>query len=209
MNKTELRVSMGFTAEQFPAGTHMCYIYNDDKERKELIARFLESGLNSHEKVSYFVDELSPNEMRAQFRELGVHLPSEMDERDFSITSAQEIYCPNGTFVPEDMLQTLRLAYKRSCDEGFSGARVSGEMSWALRGMQGSERLIEYEAKVNTVLQEYPVTAICQYDARRFDGAMIFDVLNVHPMMIIRGQVVRNPYYIEPEKFFAHHQPCC
>lgn len=209
MNNAERKVSMGFTAEQFPAGTHMCYIYNDDKERKELIARFLESGLNEKEKVGYFVDTLSPDEMRAQLRELGVRLPPEMDERDFSITSAQEVYCPNGIFVPENMLQTLRLAYKRSRDEGFPGIRVSGEMSWALRGMPGSERLMEYEAGVNTVLQEYPVTAICQYDARRFDGAMIFDVLNVHPMMIIRGQVVRNPYYIEPEKFFAQHRFCC
>ena len=27
------------------------------------------------------------------------------------------------------------------------------------------------------------------------------DVLNVHPVMIVRGQLVKNPYYIEPELF--------
>lgn len=27
------------------------------------------------------------------------------------------------------------------------------------------------------------------------------DVLSVHPMMIVRGQLVNNPYYIEPEEF--------
>jgi hypothetical protein len=27
------------------------------------------------------------------------------------------------------------------------------------------------------------------------------DVLSVHPVMIINGQLVNNPYYVEPEEF--------
>jgi len=27
------------------------------------------------------------------------------------------------------------------------------------------------------------------------------DVLNVHPMMIVRGQLVNNPYFIDPNEF--------
>ena len=27
------------------------------------------------------------------------------------------------------------------------------------------------------------------------------DVLSVHPVMIVRGQLVQNPYYIEPDEF--------
>src|ERR1035437_2303087 len=119
MSKTERLVSMGFTTEQFPAGTHMCYIYNDDKERQDLIAKFLESGLQEHEKVGYFVDLLSPEEMRAQLSELGVNLPQKMDDRDFSIARAQDVYCTDGRFVPESMLQKLRLAYNSSIDEGY------------------------------------------------------------------------------------------
>ena len=76
-------------------------------------------------------------------------------------------------------------------------------MGWALEGLPGTERLIEYEARVNTVVAEYPCTACCQYDARRFDGATLFHVLSVHPAMVVHGQVVRNPYYIPPEKFLA------
>lgn len=208
MSNPERLISLGFTAEPFPAGTHMCYIYNDDQERHELISSFVESGLQGHEKIGYFVDLMSPEEMRAHLSELGVNLPPEVDEREFSITRALDTYCPDGSFVPERMLQNLRSMYSSSIDEGYAGTRASGEMSWALRGVPGSERLIEYEALINTVVREYPTTAICQYDARRFDGATLFDVLNVHPMMIIRGQVVRNPYYIEPAIFLEKHLSC-
>jgi hypothetical protein len=27
------------------------------------------------------------------------------------------------------------------------------------------------------------------------------DVLNVHPVMIVRGQLVKNPYFVEPAVF--------
>jgi hypothetical protein len=182
----------------------MCYIYKDDQERKELIAKFLASGLEEHEQVGYFVDNMSPAQMREELRGLGLQAPPNLTERDFQILPAQEVYCTNGRFIPEITLQKLREMYAGSLAAGYAGVRVSGEMSWALRGLEGSERLIEYEAQVNVVFKDYPLTAICQYDARRFDGGTLFDVLNVHPMMIIRGRVVHNPYYVQPENLHRH-----
>jgi len=61
--------------------------------------------------------------------------------------------------------------------------------------------LLDYEARLTLLLAEHPCTACCQYDTRRFDGNTIMDVLAVHPMAIIRGQVVKNPFYVEPGIF--------
>lgn len=36
---------------------------------------------------------------------------------------------------------------------------------------------------------------MCQYDANRFDGQVIFQALQVHPYIVMNGQLVRNPYY--------------
>ena len=74
-------------------------------------------------------------------------------------------------------------------------------MSWALKGVPGCERLMEYEARVNDVVKTHPISAICQYDANRFSGALIMDVLRTHPMMIVRGHIVHNPYYLSPDQF--------
>ena len=205
MSDSERVISLGFTAEGFPAGTHMCYIYNDDIERRDVVSKFVESGLQGRDKVGYFVDLVSPEDMPADLSALGIDLPAGIDAGGLSVTRALDTYCPDGTFLPERVLENLRTMYSSSVREGYAGARASGEMTWALRGLPGSERLIEYEALINTVVAEYPTTAVCQYDARRFDGATLFDVLNVHPMMIIRGQVVRNPYYLAPEHFLAKH----
>jgi len=193
--------SMGFTDEKFPTGTHMCFIYDNEDERRKVIGKFLNAGLHEREKIAYFADIMAPAEVETWLREMGVDVPKPGNAPAFSITVAEKTYCPDGKFDPEVMLSTLRTYHKTVLDEGYPGSRLSGEMSWALRGIPGSDRLIEYEALVNGVLVTHPITAICQYDARRFNGALIFDVLKVHPMMIVNGQVVRNPYYMKPEEF--------
>lgn len=205
MSKPERIISLGFTAELFPAGTHMCYIYNDDTERRNVVSKYIESGLRGHEQVGYFVDLVSPLDVSANPSTLGIDLPSDIDARGLSITRTLDTYCPDGTFLPERMIEKLRSMYRSSIGEGYAGARASGETSWALQDIPGSERLIEYEALINIAVREHPTTVVCQYDARRFDGGTLFDVLNVHPMMIVRGQVVRNPYYVGPEQYLAKH----
>lgn len=196
-------ICIGFTPDSFPQGTHICYIYKDEDERKEVIAKFVESGLLGGELVGYFVDAISPEEMREHLASLGISLAPGAKQEQLAIIDAAKTYCGDGCFEPAAMLEKVGELYRRSQTEGYSGARATGEMAWALRGIPGSEKLIEYESRLNLLVEHHPITLICQYDANRFDGATIYDVLNVHPMMIVRGQVVRNPYYVAPAEFLA------
>ncbi len=173
----------------------MCYIYADDQEHKEIVSKFVESALPEQERVSYFADVLSSEDLPAHLTRLGIRLPQERTGGHFEGDLAHRVYCPDGTFIPQRMVDRVRELYLESVREGYSGARATGEMTWALKGLPGSERLIEYESGLNAVARECPVTLACQYDARRFSGATLYDVLNVHPYMIVRGQIVRNPYY--------------
>ena len=92
-----------------------------------------------------------------------------------------------------------------SVANGFPAARVIGEMTSEVQHVPGGSRLLEYESRVSLLLKEHPVTAVCQYDARAFDGATIMQVLKVHPLMIIRGTVLHNPFYTPPEEYLARH----
>ena len=202
MNGRKPGVSLGFTRETYQAGTHMCLIYDDDRERRKIIGKFITSGLLGREKVAYFADQATPPDIADWLGSMDIELAPE-EAGNLSITEAESTYCPTGEFVPENMLDTLRSYHRRCAAEQYPASRVSGEMSWALRGIPGSERLMEYESLVNEVLTTHPVTAVCQYDARRFDGSTIMECLEVHPFMIVRGQVVHNPYYLKPEIFLS------
>lgn len=181
--------------------THACYIYDDDVQRDKVIGKFIEAGFIKGEEVAYFTDNKDPDEVMDWLINMGIKIPKDDNIEQFSISFAQNTYCPNRKFVPDEMLEYLRTFYRKAINEGYKGVRISGEMSWVLRGIPGSERLLEYEALVNNVLQTHPITAVCQYDARRFDGVAIFNVLKVHPMIIANGQIVQNPYYMNPKEF--------
>ncbi len=192
-------IDMGFTDEHFKAGTHMCLIFNDDEERKEIIAKFIDKGISNKEFVGYFADEMTPEEVIKWLTEKGVKINTE--DSNFNVNPSLNTYCPNGYFKPDEMLETLKNYYNTAINENYEATRVTGEMSWALKGIPGSERLMEYESKINILVEDYPVTAVCQYNANLFDGVTILECLKVHPFMIVRGQIVRNPYYLRPEEY--------
>jgi hypothetical protein len=188
-------IRVGFCTDRFPAGVHICLVYRDEAERQRVVGRFVESGLMDGENVAYFADTASSSDVLSWMEDIGLDLPDSREPQELSVQSALDTYCPDGTFIPERMYTTLKTAYDTSVADGYTNVRVTGEMSWALRGMPGSERLIEYEAGVNTVLKTHPVSAMCQYDANRFSGTLIYEALEVHPYMVMKGQLVRNPYY--------------
>ena len=190
---------MGFTEEHIREGVHICYIYDDEAERERTIRKYLQSGLLADEKVLCLIEDASPEDFRDSLRDL--------DFRPGALTVLDSIqgYCPSGTFDADRTLGLIREFYRQAVEvEGYVGARGTGQMSWSLdRCRTTEEDLIEYEARVNQITRECAYTSICQYDARQFGGRMIMDVLRIHPMMIIRGQIVKNPYYMEAEEFLG------
>lgn len=194
-------ISLGFTGKKVAAGAHLCMIFEDDAERRRIIGKFLCSGLLDGEQVAYFADVMTKDEVVAWLNDMQIDVATETSAQNLAVQDTLSAYCPSGAFVVEDMLERLKAFYTDAVEHGYRQARVSGEMSWALKGIPGSERLMEYEAWVNIVLQTHPLSAICQYDAHRFSGALIMDALRVHPMMIVRGQIVHNPYYLPPQEF--------
>ncbi len=195
-------ISLGFTDERFLEGQHICYLFNDDVERRRVMSKYMESGLLDHEKVLYLVDTMTPDEMLDCLEELGVDARSQPVEQ-LTVTECASAYCPRGAFVIKEMLDMWREFYTQAVGvEKYAGVRGAGEMSWSLvEGRVDLPHLMEYEAKLNHLMGECPFTVCCQYDTRRFDGNIIMDVMAVHPVMIVRGQLVKNPYYIGPEQF--------
>lgn len=203
MNEHGQGLDMGFTQEVFPDCNHLCLIYDNEEQRRKIVSQYLAAGVKRGEIVRYFADTTTPEDIRAWLLAMGVE-PREDDS--FRIIKAESAYCPSGSLVPQQVIDNAVARYAIAKEAGFSASRACGEMNWVLRGIPGSERLLEYEVGLNLIHSDFPRVGMCQYDARLFDGAMLFKVLQVHPYMVAQGQVVRNPFYIQPEEFLAKLQ---
>jgi hypothetical protein len=200
MNNQE-EIEIGFTQEIRPDCHHLCLIYDDDAQRQKIVSAYLGVGVKRGEIVRYFADTTTPEEVRAWLLEMGIELK---DDDAMRVVKAENAYCPSGSFVPQQVLNNAASRYAMAKEAGYTGSRVSGEMSWVLRNIPGSERLLEYEIGLNMIQDDFPHIGMCQYDARLFDGATLFQILQVHPYMIAQERIVRNPFYIKPDEFLAN-----
>jgi hypothetical protein len=200
VNSREQTVDMGFAREALPDCHHVCLIYDSAEQRRAIVAQYLAAGLQHGEIVRYFADTTAPDDVRAWL------LALEVDPREdgsFGIVPAENAYCPSGNFVPQIVLDNMLARYAMAKEAGYSGSRACGEMTWVLRKIPGADRFPEYEVGINLIHEDFPYVGMCQYDARLFDGATLFRVLQVHPHLVAQGQFVRNPFYIKPEEFLA------
>jgi DNA-binding CsgD family transcriptional regulator len=192
-------VNLGFTPERYTPGIHVCHMFIDEVDRRSVIYPFVRAGLQENEDVSYFADALVTELLERAIDERSAASLSREQLARLRITSVEDAYFPGGVFAPDAVIDNLQELYKESCDDGASGCRVTGEMGWALRGVPGADHLIEYESGINLLVRTTPMTVLCQYDTEQCDGRTLFDVLSVHPLIIVRGQIMHNPCYVEPE----------
>jgi len=203
MNKKSDKISLGFTNQKFKPGIHICQVFNDEIERQDALVNFIITGLQNDEKTACFSEKESEKTLASFFEEKGLIYKERVRTGDFTISKTGEAYFTDNKFEPEQMINLLREFFETSQKEKHSGARVIGEMTPDIEHIEGGSKLLEYESKVNMLVKEHPINAVCQYDARAFDGSTILDILKVHPYMIVRGNVVQNPFYERPEDFLS------
>ena len=195
MAEARRHICLGFTEEPYPEGTHICYLYNSDEERRRILPLFARHAMLDNEAFHYLADVPTHADIPPALARLDLTQALHGMAQQVEVATTMEGYYPDGSFDPELMLASLRGLHAQARAAGRSGARFAGEMDWALRGVPGSDRIIECESRINELVKEAPVTVMCQYDLRKFDGAMMFDIMNVHPVMVVGGHILRNPFY--------------
>lgn len=194
---------LGHRLWRLKAGDHICSLYESEEEHRSVVSPFLRHGLERYDKTLYIADEHSAEEILSYLRAEGVEVDRFSLSGQLSVLSSDEFFVKKGIFEPERMITLLQTETKRAADQGYRALRVSVELSWALRSLPGCERLIEYEAWLNTFFPGSRCLALCQYDRRKFDPRVLLDALATHPMAVIGTEVYDNFYYMPPQEFLG------
>jgi PAS domain S-box-containing protein len=180
-------------------GDHICLVYENTAEQMAGAVLFLKKGLAQGERCLYIADDRTVEVIAQALAAIGVDVAHERERGALWMLTKQYTYLKSGKFDPQTMIDFLRSAQTQALADGFSGLRVTGEMTWALGPEIGCDRLIEYEALLNNFLANSRSVLLCQYTRSRFDAAIIHDVLRTHPIAILGDLVCPNPYYEPPE----------
>jgi hypothetical protein len=184
-------------------GDHYCGIYRTDEDHRSIIIDFVRQGLARGEKMFYLVNVQSAEQLRGTLAAAGIDVDHLVDKGQLVILTAKESYLRDGEFDPSRMIQLLREETDKALAEGYTALRATGEMTWSLAGEPGSERLVEYESRLNDFFPHSKCYAVCQYDRRRFDAEMLLDILHTHPKVLFGKEGLDNSqmYYVPTEDF--------
>jgi hypothetical protein len=90
-----------------------------------------------------------------------------------AVVSTWDVHLVRGVFDPERMMRGFAEAVDEARRDGYGGLWVSADMSWASEDLPGVEQLVEYEAGAGGLFAPRHLAAVCQYDRRVFDPALL------------------------------------
>lgn len=179
---------------------HVCGFFNSRDEQYEVLLPFLREGITDREKLVNIVNPRLRADHERRLTAAGIDADRYAACGQLEVRGWDTVYLDEGRFDQMRMLGAVDAVFAKGREAGYERMRLTGEMGWALEGRPGSEQLIEYEARVNTVLTRNRQPAVCIYDTAQLSGGMMVDILRAHPLTLVSGVVHENPFYIEPER---------
>ena len=192
--------------EQLGPHDHFCSIYESPQEHYAVAIPYIRIGLDRGEKCIYIADDGTVGDVRLAMQSEGIDVDRSIASKALVLATKEQAYLEHGSFHPDWMFTFWKEATQLAMSEGFSAVRATGETEWVLRGGRGLERWMEYESKLTHTLSESNCSALCQYNRRLFPPELILDVIRTHPVVVYRGTVCRNMYYVPPDEFLGTNQ---
>lgn len=180
---------------------HVCaFFHNLDEEYRALLP-FIQDGFASGDRAFHVVDPKLKEEHLRRLRAAGIDAAESEPTGQLKLCDWHAAHLHKGHFDQHRMLAFLEEELKDGAKQGFPLSRSIGHMEWAVEDWPGVEDLVEYEARLNYLMPQYPDPIICVYNLNKFGGAIVLDILRTHPMVIIGGTLQENPFYIPPDQF--------
>lgn len=163
---------------------HTLFVYNSESELAEVAVPFLERSRETGE-ASVVAAGSSATQV------LKEALPD-----DASVIFDLEYSLPIAA------IQTRRRMVSQLTERGAPRVRMVGEVPHPGVGQQDWESWAQYEAVINELYAELPLTGLCIYDRRLTPDHVLADLPKLHPLILDEeGQPQPHDDYVEPRDF--------
>ncbi len=101
-------------------------------------------------------------------------------------------------------LERIRDAVAGLSARGYAIARVSCRCTWSVPGFPAPEDQLWLESRVHSFVTSSQAIFLCAYDLTVLPGsALAYGCLESHPQIVLGGQLIDNPSFVEPDRYFA------
>ncbi|GEM_PF-796007 len=182
---------------------HACAFFHSKDEEYRVLMSFIKDGFARGDRAFHIVDPKLREDHLRRLRLAGIDVAAAEQRKQLEVRNWEDAYLRGGHFDQDAMMALLEEILQSGLALGFALTRILAHMEWALEDRPGVDDFLEYEARVNYLLQKNASLTVCVYDCAKFDAGVMMDVLRTHPMVIVGGVLQRNPFFVPPDEFLA------
>jgi hypothetical protein len=174
---------------------HVCAFVSGREESDAVLDPFIRQGVEGGDRMLYLVDPAESAAPVNRLEHLGYDAEELLEEHRYEVRTWSETYLREGHFDQETMLELLA---DLLVEANSPRIRLVADMGWAEGRREVAADLIEFEARANFIHARHQHVVICSYDAAKFDGAFVIEILRTHPLVLIGGVLQENPFFTPP-----------
>ena len=191
---------IGLRAAALLRARHICLFYNSQDEEYDILLPFIKEGFEKGDKTFHIIDSKHRPAHLRQLQKVGIDVEGGEKTGQLEVRGWEDAHLRPGHFDQHAMLALVEEVLTKAKQSGYPATRWVANMGWALEDLPGVEDALEYCARLNYVVPNYPATIICTYDLAHFDANMVMNTLRTHPAAIIGGILQENPFFVPPQE---------
>jgi hypothetical protein len=180
---------------------HACAFFADREEEYRSLLPFAADCAHCGEGCLQYVDPARERERVERLAAAGIGVGKAAARGQVELRTWDDVYLRGGRFDQDEMLALIEEAMRHG--RRFGRTRLWADMGWALGGLPGSEDLIEYESRLNPLVEQHDDVVVCVYEHHKHSASVVMDILRTHPMVLVGDVLQQNPLYVPTERFLA------
>ena len=197
---------ISFAGNHLDEARHVCAFFNSDDEEYRVLLPFIKDGFECGDKAVHVVNPDQRQDHLHRLAAMGIDPTAAQQRGQFELRINSDTYLRDGLFDQDRMLETFEQLASGNAKGEFPRSRIVCRMDWAAEGRSHVDNLIEFESRVNDVWRCHDDAVICVYNLAKFGGETVIDIMRTHPMIIIGGTLLQNPFFVPPEQFLRERR---
>jgi hypothetical protein len=177
-------------------GDHLCGLYFGERQRDDVLLPYLNDGLARGDKCLVTISNPPAEAVYGGIPHVERHLATKQLEVRTS-GDPLPVLGESSVDLPVDSWDAAARSARLA---GYPFVRFGADAACWVPQRPSRTDIHRYEAEVNRYAGRHAQSILCLYDLGRYGAGVVIDVLRVHPIILLSGLVLDNPYYRPPEE---------
>jgi len=165
-----------------PWGTHIALLYNTDHDLSEILAAYIEKGLEGNE-LCVLVTNMPEDEAKLSLIGALPNIDECVNQGQLQLFSYKK-HEPEPSYEVQCILDNCIMRYQELSYRNFSGIRITGDISSINQPEWNS--LVKYEEFINSIITDHKAIILCTYKESECNADNIANIVDTHKYVISR-----------------------